>query len=78
MVRTLTSEVETPPIGPDHPDWDPDAKLEAGARGRRRGSTARSGTWRSTARPTSPKAMVDTGDPHDGPPALPGELHRCG
>ena len=71
VVRTLTSEVETPPIGPDHPDWNPFGKLEAEL-------SAEPGIHRAVwdlaleGAPYIPKGMVDTGDPHDGPQALPG------
>jgi photosystem II stability/assembly factor-like uncharacterized protein len=71
VVRTLGSEVETPPIGPDHPDWNPEAKLEpalATAPGIHRA------VWDLALEgaPYIPNAMVDTGDPHAGPPAPPG------
>ncbi|HXT22847.1 MAG TPA: glycosyl hydrolase, partial [Thermoanaerobaculia bacterium] len=72
VVRTLSSEIEESPIGPEHPDWypgsEPEAELDAGA-GLHRAS------WDFTldGSPYIPEAMVDTGDPHAGPGALPGD-----
>jgi photosystem II stability/assembly factor-like uncharacterized protein len=72
VVRTLSSELEEPPIGPDHPDWWPGAEPEADL-------AATPGLHRATwdltldGAPYIPQAMVDTGDPHAGPSALPGD-----
>ncbi len=72
VVRTLSSELETAPIGPDHPDWDPTAKPTADL-------DAEPGLHRATwdlawdGAPYIPHAMVDTGDPHAGPAAMPGD-----
>src|SRR6185503_971934 len=72
VVRTLSSELEESPIGPEHPDWnpgsEPEADLDADA-GLHRAS------WDFTidGSPYIPEAMVDSGDPHVGPGALPGE-----
>ncbi len=72
VVRTLSSEAEESPIGPDHPDASPsggpEAALDASA-GLHRAE------WDLTmdGTPYIPEAMVDTGDPHVGPSALPGD-----
>jgi photosystem II stability/assembly factor-like uncharacterized protein len=72
VVRTLSSEIEESPIGPDHPDWDADSEPEAEL-------SAEPGLHRAAwdltlaGAPYIPEAMVDTGDPHVGPVALPGD-----
>ncbi|HEV8628969.1 MAG TPA: glycosyl hydrolase, partial [Thermoanaerobaculia bacterium] len=72
VVRTLSSELEPSPIGPEHPDWSPTAKPEPDL-------DAEPGLHRAewdlalAGAPYIPKAMVDTGDPHAGPTALPGD-----
>ncbi|HEV8239138.1 MAG TPA: glycosyl hydrolase, partial [Thermoanaerobaculia bacterium] len=72
VVRTLSSELEESPIGPDHPDWspdsDPEADLDADA-----GLHRASWDFSLDGSPYIPEAMVDSGDPHAGPSALPGE-----
>jgi len=72
VVRTLSSELEESPIGPDHPDRSPGQEPSADL-------TAKAGlqrvSWDLTIEgsPYIPKAMVDTGDPHVGAAALPGD-----
>jgi photosystem II stability/assembly factor-like uncharacterized protein len=72
VVRTLSSEVEESPIGPDHPDWSPGSEPEADLDD---GAGLHSASWDFTldGSPYIPEAMVDTGDPHVGPGALPGD-----
>ena len=71
-VRTLSSEIEQPNFGPEDPDWDPTTKLEAAlatAKGCHR--AVWDGAWAGA--PYIPKSKVDTGDPHQGPMAIPGD-----
>ena len=72
VVRTLTSEVEPLYIGPDHPDWPAEFEPEAAL-------SAEPGLHRAVwdfnwaMPPFIPEAMIDTGDPHTGPLAVPGD-----
>jgi photosystem II stability/assembly factor-like uncharacterized protein len=72
VLRTLSSEIEPLPIGPEHPDWSPGTKLEPAL-------ASEPGLHRAVwdlaleGAPHIPRAMVDTGDPHQGPLATPGD-----
>jgi photosystem II stability/assembly factor-like uncharacterized protein len=72
LVRTLRSQVEPFYIGPDHPDWPADFEPEPAL-------SAEPGLHRAVwdftwaMPPLLPGAMIDTGDPHHGPLAVPGE-----
>ena len=72
VVRTLSSETEPLYIASDHPDWPADFEPKAAL-------TVEPGmnravwdfTW--TMPPFIPGAMIDTGNPHQGPLAVPGD-----
>jgi len=72
VVRTLRSTPEPQPIGPDHPDWPPGDEVEPAL-------TAKAGMNRAAwdlawdGAGFIDGAMIDWGDPMDGPLAVPGD-----
>ncbi|MEZ5332735.1 MAG: glycosyl hydrolase [Thermoanaerobaculia bacterium] len=72
VVRTLRSVAEPQPIGPEHPDWSPGSEatpalsLDAGLH-----RAVWDFAWDAAG--FIPDAMIDWGDPTEGPWAVPGE-----
>ncbi len=72
LVRTLESTPAPRPIGPDHPDWDPDTEIEP-ALSTDIGINRASWDLAWDGAGFIPGGMIDWGDPTSGPLALPGD-----
>ncbi len=72
VIRTLSSDLEAPHVGPDHPDWDPETERRPEL-GKEPGVNRAAWDLRHQGAELIPGAMIDIGRPRRGYLALPGE-----
>ncbi len=72
VVRTLSSVAEPPAVAADHPDWSPGSTNESDLN---KESGVQRAVWDLAHQGAEliPGAMIDIGNPREGPPAVPGD-----